>query len=129
MIGVFNTITINGTEVYRPNEFTLQRENVYAAEIETCIGKRIADLVGWRYADMTLSFDTLPQAMLDDILAISGEVTMEFANESNESVTEQVIVRASTAQVTRFTNYEGDVLWKDFEIEISFINAHPNKEN
>lgn len=129
MIGVFNEITINDARVYRPNEFTLQRENVYAAELETCTGKRIADLIGWRYADMTLSFDTLPQSMMEELLAISGEVTMEFTNELNDSVTEQVIVRASTAQVTRMTDYAGDVLWKDFAMEISFINAHPNEEN
>ncbi len=128
MIGVFNTITINGTEVFRPNEFTLQREPVYAAELETCTGKKIADLVGWRYSDMELSFDTLPHSMMEAILAISSDVDMTFSNELGESVTERVIVRASTAQVTRSTDYEGAVLWKDFALEVSFINAHPNEE-
>lgn len=129
MIGVFNTITINGSEVYRPNSFALERENIYAAELVTCTGKRIADLVGWRYADMTLSFDTLPQNMIDALLSISGEVSMTFSNELNEQVTERVIVRASTAEVTRMTDYAGDVLWKDFALSISFINAHPNEED
>lgn len=128
MIGIYNTITINGTEVYRPNEFTLQRENVFAGEYETCTGRRIADLIGWRYADMTLSFEMLPEAMMDDLLSIEGDVNMTFSNELNESVTERVIVRASTAQVTRFTDDQGVVLWKDFGLEISFINAHPNAE-
>ena len=54
MIGIFNTITINGHEIYRGNEFTLQREYIYAGEYETCTGKRCADLVGWRYSDLTV---------------------------------------------------------------------------
>lgn len=129
MIGIFNTITINDNEVYRPNEFTLQRENVYAAELLTCTGKTIADLIGWKYADMTLNFDTLPNDMMEALLQISGDVEMTFEDEEGTSVTEMVIVRSSTAQVTRFTNYAGDTLWKDFALNISFINTHLNTED
>lgn len=129
MIGIFNTITINGTEVYRPNEFTLTREKVTAAEITTCTGKFIADLIGWKYADMELSFDTLPQDMMNALLQIEGAVDMTFTDEEENSVTEKVLVRSSTAKVTRMTNYEGKVLWRNFALAITFINAHPNQED
>ena len=46
MIGIFNTIIIDGKEIFRPNAFTLQREQIYSGEIETCTGKRLADRVG-----------------------------------------------------------------------------------
>lgn len=127
-IPLFTKITIDGTEVIRPNEFTLQRENVYAAEIETCTGKRIADLIGWRYSDLTLNFDWLPQDELSALLAIQGEVSMTFGNEVEETVTEQVIVRTSTATVTRLTDPDGNVAWKGINLEVQFINAHPNTE-
>lgn len=126
---LFNKITIDGTEVIRPNEFTLQRENVYAAEIETCTGKRIADLIGWRYADLTLGFDYLPQNQLAAILDIEGEVTMTFGNEVEQTVTESVIVKTSSATVTRLTDPQGNVAWSGIELEIQFINTHPNDED
>ena len=68
MIGVYNTIQLNGVELFRPNDFAPKREDIYGAEITTCSGKVIADRVGWRYADMTLNWDTLPQAQLDVLL-------------------------------------------------------------
>ena len=125
---LFNKITIDGTEVLRPNDFTLQRENVYAAEIETCTGKRIADLIGWRYSDLSLEFDWLPQEKLAALLAIQGEVSMTFGNEIEETVTETVIVKTSTATVTRLTAPDGQVAWKGINLEVQFINAHPNTE-
>lgn len=123
---LYNKITIDGTEVFRPNDFTLQRENVYAAEIETCTGKRIADLIGWRYSDLSLEFDWLPQAKLSALLDIQGEVSITFGNEIEETVTETVIVKTSAATVTRLTAPDGQVAWKGIQLEVQFINAHPN---
>jgi len=125
MIGVFNTITIDGTEVYRGNDFTLQRENIYAGEIETCTGKRCADLVGWRYADLTVSWDTLPQDQLLSILGLSGEaVAMTFESETGDVVTEQVIPTAITSTATRYTLPDGSALWQGISLGIRFIEAH-----
>lgn len=125
MIGVFNTITINGTEIYRGNDFTLQRENIYAGEIETCTGKRCADLVGWRYADLTVSWDTLPQDQLLSILGLSGEaVAMTFESETGDVVTEQVIPTAITSTATRYTLPDGSALWQGISLGIRFIEAH-----
>ena len=64
MLGIFNSISIDGTEIFRGNNFSLDREWIYAAEIETCTGKRCADVVGWRYSDLQLSWDNLPQDQL-----------------------------------------------------------------
>ena len=125
MLGIFNTITIDGNVIYRGNGFTLQREHIYAGEIETCTGKRCADLVGWRYADMTISWDTLPQDQLADILALTGaDVNMVFTNEAGVSVTEKVIPKVLTSTATRFTDPQGNSVWKGINLQIQFINAH-----
>lgn len=125
MIGVFNTIEIDGKEIFRSNGFTLQREWIYAAEIITCTGKRCADVVGWRYADLSLSWDYLPNDQLSAILALSGSaVNMTFKNETGTSVTESVIPTVSTAQVTRHTDPYGNVIWTGVGLGIQFINAH-----
>ena len=125
MIGIFNTITIDGKEIFRGNDFTLQREWIYAAEIVTCTGKRCADVVGWRYSDMTIEWDALPQDQLQKIVGLSGEaVDMTFSNEKNESVTEKVIPTVTTATVTRYTDDAGNVIWSGIKLNLKFINAH-----
>lgn len=125
MIGVFNTVTIDGTEIYRGNGFTLQREWIYAGEIVTCTGKVCADVVGWRYKELSLEWDNLPQDQLQAILALDGsEVNVTFSNEKNETVTEAVIPTVSTATVTRLTDPNGDVAWSGIKLELRFINAH-----
>lgn len=128
MIGIFNTITIAGVEIYRGNDFQLSREYIYAGEIETCTGKRCADLVGWRYANMTIQWDTLPDDQLQSILAMSGEqVSFTFTNEAGASVTETVIPLAIASTATRITR-KGKAIWKGIGLQIQFINAHSPEE-
>lgn len=125
MIGVFNTITIDGTEIYRGNDFTLEREYIYAGEVVTCTGKYCADVVGWRYSDMSIEWDNLPQSQLLAILALTGRaVDMTFSNEANQTVTETVIPTATKAQVTRITDPDGNVAWSGVGLSLKFINAH-----
>lgn len=125
MIGVFNTITINGSEIFRSNGFTLAREWIYAAEIVTCTGKVCADVVGWRYSDITLEWDNLPQNQLQALMDLNGSaVEMTFSNELNESVTEMVIPTVSTARITRKTDFNGNVAWSGVKLTLRFINAH-----
>lgn len=126
MLGAFNTISIDSNVIYRGNDFTLQREYIYAGEYETCTGKRIADLVGWRYADLTVQWDALPYDMLTAIMSLTGQqVDMVFSDELGNTVTESVIPTIINSQVTRFTNpYDNSVVWRDVQLQLRFINAH-----
>ena len=125
MIGIFNTISIEEVEIFRGNNFSLEREWIYAAEIETCTGKRCADVVGWRYKDLTIQWDNLPQDQLQTILDLDGsEVNMTFTNEQNQSVTEAVVPLVTTAQITRLTYPNGNVAWSGIGLQVRFINAH-----
>ena len=125
MIGIFNTISIEEVEIFRGNNFSLEREWIYAAEIETCTGKRCADVGGWRYKDLTIQWDNLPQDQLQTILDLDGaEVNMTFTNEQNQSVTEAVIPLVTTAQITRLTDPNGNVAWSGIGLQVRFINAH-----
>lgn len=126
MINTFNTIIIDGNEIYRGNDFTLQREYIYAGEYETCTGKRMADLVGWRYADLTITWDVLPDNMLSDVIGLTGlAVDMTFKNELGDSVTEAVIPTVISSQASRVTNpYTGEAVWRDISLGIRFLNAH-----
>lgn len=125
MIGIFNTITINTNDhILAPNDFTLEREDVYSGEITTCTGKTIADCIGWKYADMSLNWDYLPQTDLSIILALNGAFTLTFNDESGTSQTENVIRKNSGMTGTRFTDANGNVIWKGVSIGISFLDVH-----
>lgn len=126
MSDLFTTISIDNKTIYRGNEFTLEREYIYAGQYETCTGKRIADLVGWRYADLTINWDTLPAAMFEDVLDLTGlAVDFTFSNEKGQSVTEKVIPLLISSQATRFTNpYDGAEIWRDVSLQIQFTEAH-----
>lgn len=124
MIGIFDTITINGTEVYRPNEFDVKREDVYAGEYVSLTGKTIADRIGWKYSDMTLKWDALTDAMLQALIDLDGSFSISF-EDSDGQHTEQVIRRGFTNTPTRVTGPNGTKIWTGLEMEISFLNTHP----
>ena len=122
----FNTITIDGETYYRPNEFTPAREYVFASEITTCTGKTIADLVGWKYADISLEWDSLPQSQLENLLALNGtEVTMTFKDVDGTTASESVIPLTHSMTATRFLNGNYEV-WRDVKTDLRFINVHNN---
>jgi hypothetical protein len=121
---VFRRILINDEEVYQPNDFEPKREHVYAAEYTTCTGRTIADVIGWRYSDMTLTWDTLPQGMLETLIKMSGVCTMTFVDVDNTEVTEEIRPISNVCIGTRYKAYDGDPLWKDVSVEVSFINVH-----
>lgn len=127
MIGIFETIYINGTEIYRPNEFDVKREDVYAGEYVSLTGKTIADRIGWKYSDMTLKWDALTDAMLQALISLEGSFSISF-EDSDGQHTEQVIRRGFTNTPTRLTGPNGAKLWTGLEMEISFLNTHPIDE-
>ena len=123
MIGVFNTITINGTEVFRPNDMQMEREDVYAGEYTTMTGKVIADRIGWKYSDMDLSWDTLTLAMIDALTGVTGPFNLTFTD-SDGTHTEAVIRRGFSNVPTRFTSPSGEACWKNVKVKVRFINVH-----
>ncbi len=121
---IFNTIQIGNNTLYRPNGFSPKREYIYAGEITTCTGKTIADLVGWKYADMQLQWDAIPQAQLDVLLAMNGhETTLTFTDATGQQVTENIIPLTHSMTATRSIK-NGVPVWSDIQTEVRFTNAH-----
>lgn len=124
MIGVFNTIRINSTDILAPNDFQPAREDVYAGEITTCTGKLIADRIGWKYADMSLEWDMLPQADLMVLIGVSGMFNLTFTDVDGTTVTESAIPKSRVYTGTRYTDQNGNVVWRDVQFGITFVNTH-----
>lgn len=123
----YNTITLTigavEHELYRPNNFNPAREDVYAAEYVTCTGKVIADRIGWRYSDMRMQWDAIPDAQLAALLSMSGECELTFAD-ADGTHTEKVIRTGQSITATRHTGPDGTPLWVDVECGIRFITTH-----
>ena len=121
---IYSLIKINDTDILRPNDFSPQREDIYAAEITTCTGKTIADPIGWRYADMTLEWDMLPQESLDLLLSMTGECSITFTDADGTVHTESIVRASAVMTSTRTVTAGGSPVWKDVRVEVKFINAH-----
>lgn len=119
----YNYIYINGVQYIRPTSFQIQREDIYAGEYETCTGKIIGDRVGWRYANMTIHFDTLPNEKLQQLSVINEAVELYFIDDDGEH-SEQIIRTGFTNTPTRLTHPDGSVIWQDVNMQVRFINAH-----
>lgn len=115
-------IIINGEQITRPPKFIPAREDILRS-YETCTGKRIADRVGWRYSDITLEWDALPQQMVDVLIDMDADSTIIFDDLDGEIV-EEHIVRTSVVALRHRQTIDGVVWWKDVSVNISFIGSH-----
>ena len=116
-------IKINGERISRPINFALAQEDIYKGEYTSCTGKRIGDRIGWRYADMTLEWDGLPQHEVDVLVNMSGANTMEFDGLDGEICEEQVLRTSVVGLRHRYTQ-GGVTFWRDVKVSIQFIGAH-----
>lgn len=122
-------ITINGTQINKPPKFTPQKTDIFASEYTTCSGKTIADRIGWKYDDMTLEWDALPQSMVDVLVAMDagGVSTIVFDTMGGLTVQENII-RASTVALRHRQTISGVTYWKNVKVTIRFIDAHTGTE-
>lgn len=127
MIGVFETIRIDNVEILRPNDMELKRADVYSGEYTTMNGSVIADRIGWKYADTTLKWDTLPDSMLTALTGLTGAVDFVFTD-SDGTHTEKIIRGGFANTATRITAMDGNALWRDVAVDIRFINTHEDSE-
>ena len=115
-------ITIDGDQIYRPPTFAPQMEDIYSGEYTTCTGKTVGDRIGWKWADMTLSWDALPQSMVDVLVGMTGAVTMVFDGPQGTQTEE--IIRDSAVQLRNRNTIRGETYWLNVSVQIRFINAH-----
>lgn len=116
-------IIINNEQIYRPPAFAPAQQDIYKGDYTTCTGKIIADRVGWKYADMTLEWDALPQSMVDVLVNMSGSNTIEFDDLEGNVVTEKIVRTSAVALRHRYTQ-RGTVIWKNVKVSIRFIQSH-----
>lgn len=116
-------IIINGVQIPRPPKFGPAREDIYKGNYVTCTGKTIADRIGWKYSDMSLEWDGLPQQAVDVLVNMNGVNSIVFDDLDGEIVEEQIVRTSAVALRHRYT-LGGVVIWKKVKVEIKFIGSH-----
>ncbi len=120
-------IKINGIEIMRPPQFRPMRQDLYKGDYTTCTGKQIRDRIGWKYGDMTLAWDALPQNMVDVLIGMSGVCTLEF-DDADGNIHEEQVVRNSLVALRHKYVQGGVVIWKNVSVNIVFIGSHTEAE-
>lgn len=119
----YRYIEIGGQQIYRPPSFAPKMEDVVTSEILTMSGRTIADRLGWKYADMTLSWQALPESMVQILTGINGQTTMTFDDAEHSTITEDIIRTSVVGMRHRYTQ-EGVTYWKEVTCDIRFVNTH-----
>lgn len=106
----------------RPSDFTPQRETVYRGEYTTSNGRLRADVLGWKYADMDLEWDMLPQDTIQALLALSVTRTyyLRFKDANGVWETEEFMITKSVQTGTRIRDMDGNEIWKNVKMGVRF---------
>ena len=118
-------ITINGYDIPYPNDFTPQKVPNIVNEMVTLTGKTVADINGWKYADVELRWDTLLDADLQNLLAAiaDNEFQVTFKDIDGSYHTVNAVFRGR-ANVKTPMFHRGATVWKDVTIQLSFPDCY-----
>lgn len=118
----YDTITINNIDFPRPVNFLPMREDVYASEYRAMSGAVRADRVGWKYADMELKWDALPQDLVYALTTLVGSFNITFDDPQGMRTT--LARRMSTVAMRHRYQQDGVYYWKDVSVKISFLGMY-----
>jgi hypothetical protein len=107
----------------RPLNFGVQREDIYAGQYTTCTGATRADKIGWKYSDMTWSWDGLKQSDVEKLCGLTGECTLIFDDPSGDTI-EESFIRTSVVSMRCRNKFEDEYWWTGVSCSIKFISSH-----
>lgn len=117
----FVTITTENSTTFSlpyPNDFTMKKEKILAGEYTTLTGQVLGDVVGWRYADFTLEWDTLIENDLQKLLSACDDASFSLTFVDPQGTKTISLTALSRATVkTRFIEY-GVPKWKNIKIPV-----------
>lgn len=124
---IWQSTTQNLITLPRPSDFSPQRENVLRAEYTTAAGTVVADRIGWKFSDMQLQWDLLPQSLLRSLMEYtsSGDyLALIFEDASGTTYEEQILVKDHVSTGTRMVDMDGNAIWKDVRLGVRFNGIH-----
>ncbi len=121
-------LTINGLKVPYSNSLQLQKVPNIVNEMTTLTGKVVADINGWRYADTTLTWDTLLDRDLQNLLTALSQNTFVIEFLDIDGVTHSVnAVLKGRANVKTPLFHNGKTVWSEVSVDISFPDCYEDE--
>lgn len=121
-------IKINNVSYPHPIDFVMTKEPNMVAQLTTMSGKVISDVNGWRYSNTTLKWNWIEEMTLRQLLADTADgVAFEFTFtdvETGEEKTVNAYRTSSVAMKNRSTDSNGNTVWTDIQIGISFPDCY-----
>lgn len=121
-------IQINGKDFPHPKDFEMSVEPNLTARLKTMSGKNIADINGWKYSDMKLSWEWLESTQLVDLMRETDPMQGAFTFTFDDLISGQpVTVNAIRTDVggRRLAAVDnGKTVWVDIEMSVSFPDCY-----
>lgn len=118
-----DTVTINGQVLPAPSKVPFSKVPNIVAELQTMSGKVVADVNGWRYADVQLTWPAMTQDDLAKLITATNAPSFVVKLPStNGLVTLNAILKGFSRAKVRYKN-DGSYVWEDVSIDLSFPDA------
>jgi len=121
-------IKINGKDFPHPIDFRMQTVPNLTAQLTTMSGKNIADINGWKYADMTLSWEYLESTQLLELLRetdpMQGAFSFTFDDLTTGEPTTVNAIRTEVGGRRLAVTEHGKTVWVDIQIGVSFPDCY-----
>ena len=121
-------LTINGYQVPYSNDLQLQKVPNIVNEMTTLTGKVVADINGWKYADVALTWGTLLDQDLQNLLtAISTNTFLiEFTDIDGSTHSINAVLKGR-ANIKTPLFHNGQTVWRDVSISLSFPDCYEDE--
>jgi len=121
-------IQINGKNFPHPLDFQMSTQPNLTSQLTTMSGRNIADVNGWTYADMTLSWQWLENGDLQELIRetdpMQGSFTFTFDDITTGQPTTVNAIRTSVGGKRLAVLDHGKVVWVDIQLSVSFPDCY-----
>lgn len=112
---------INGVTIVEPIKLEMARVDNIVSSLQTQSGRTIADIRGWKYADTSLNWGTIPESQLQYLLPLN-EFDLTF-DDFDGIKTIKAIRKSFVGQKQRFL-VDNKVFYAKFGLEVMFPDVY-----
>ncbi len=121
-------IQINGKDFPHPKDFQMSVEPNLTSKLVTMSGKTIADINGWTYADMKLSWEFMESEQLIDLIQetdpMRGSFLFTFDDITTGLQSTVNAIRTDIGGRRLAVRENGKTVWVDIQMSISFPDCY-----
>lgn len=122
-----NCIKINNIEIPHPLNFAMQPAPNINNEYVTLDGETVADICGYKYADVTLEWEYLKESDLQNLLTqtntSSGLFDFTYEDVEDGVKTIKAYRTSLTTQETRSRDANNNIIWRNIKMGVTFPNS------